>query len=542
MIFIKYYKKIDENFQVPLESLITLFVCKYVNVGKINLIQGEGNSSFMVKLLNCDYEILKENLLCELPCIKTGNIFISGLCAVVREIIKESKIVELLGFKQACLRAPNEVSIWTKFCEIDMIRAVNQLYENDVEKEIVIPVDLIRFENHMSQPVRIHNIYKLARNYETITDCSIPKEKLNIPHQYVEGPFLTIADLILIPQVVLLVKSISKKVLTEVPLVANWFNLMLQNKIQEILEDLIFMEDTQQDFLFTKPEVKIESLYKSDPKRYKPQNRIYTKQTDIIDSFELIKELDIKTPTKPYGHDVKFNWNDIPEEATPIGGNLPKSRSTKKFQQLENLVKATIRLAKPNYTIVDFCSGAGHLGILLAYLLPNCTIILLENKEESLFRAKKRIDNLNLKNVVLVQSNLDYYIGDFDIGISLHACGVATDLVIQKCLDKKAAMVCCPCCYGGIHNCHHLTYPRSSIFKNSINLKNYLVLGHSADQTHDAENSKTKQGEFCMNVIDSDRILHIEENGYVVEFGKLDPSSCTPKNNLIVGWHQSNCF
>lgn len=49
------------------------------------------------------------------------------------------------------------------------------------------------------------------------------------------------------------------------------------------------------------------------------------------------------------------------------------------------------------------------IGILLAFLLPNCQIVLVENKEESLRRAGERIDQLKLTNVLLYQCNLDYY-------------------------------------------------------------------------------------------------------------------------------------
>ena len=42
--------------------------------------------------------------------------------------------------------------------------------------------------------------------------------------------------------------------------------------------------------------------------------------------------------------------------------------------------------------------GGGHLAILLAYLLPEATVYLVENKEESLKRAIKRVQRLGLKN------------------------------------------------------------------------------------------------------------------------------------------------
>ena len=48
----------------------------------------------------------------------------------------------------------------------------------------------------------------------------------------------------------------------------------------------------------------------------------------------------------------------------------------------------------PSPTIVDFCSGGGHLGILLAYLIPKSRVYLVENKDESLRRAFERVQQL----------------------------------------------------------------------------------------------------------------------------------------------------
>ena len=46
-------------------------------------------------------------------------------------------------------------------------------------------------------------------------------------------------------------------------------------------------------------------------------------------------------------------------------------------------------------------------------------------------RAVHRVQSLGLTNCRFYQGNMDYFKGRFDIGVSLHACGVATDLVIQ---------------------------------------------------------------------------------------------------------------
>ena len=64
--------------------------------------------------------------------------------------------------------------------------------------------------------------------------------------------------------------------------------------------------------------------------------------------------------------------------------------------------------------IVDFCSGGGHLGILVAYMHPNCIVKLVENKEESLEFAINRIQSLNLKNCSLYKGNLTNFVGKFN--------------------------------------------------------------------------------------------------------------------------------
>ncbi|XP_044734881.1 glutathione S-transferase C-terminal domain-containing protein homolog [Chrysoperla carnea] len=543
-LYIKYYDHLRDNlFEVPLESLITLFICKYLTDVKIKkiLIKDSNSRTFKHCVEINDYEFSETSVLCEMPCIYTKNTIIAGLCAVNREIIKNSQSeIDLLGFKSACLKAPNETSIWTKFCEIDMISTTNYLI-CDQNLNNIIPEDIIRLENHMCQPVRIHNMYKIAQNENKTITFQTPKNELNISHKFVEGPFMTIADLILWPQLYLIFNKFNFS--TEIPLTYKWYeNLSENTQIQKAISIFKVTKNICTKH-FEKPFVKSESLYKADPKRYKPQNRIYTKQNDIDKALNIATKLSIESPGKPFGHEIEFDWNTIPIEANPNGGALPVSRADRKCEQLENLAKSVIKLAKAQDTIVDFCSGSGHLGILLAVKLPNCLIILLENKEESLSRAKDRVEKLQLENVKFLQCNLDYFSGDFNIGVSLHACGVATDLVIQHCLRRNAAFVCCPCCYGGVHDCHHLTYPRSRIFRESgLTLKDYLVLGHSADQTHGDEHVKSKQGNLCMNIIDTDRMFQAKEFKYAVCLGKLEPNTCTPKNNLVVGWpDDQNC-
>ena len=114
---------------------------------------------------------------------------------------------------------------------------------------------------------------------------------------------------------------------------------------------------------------------------------------------------------EPLTSDLKINWTSLPELVHPLGGELPPERLEKKCQQLENLASAVNTIYSPGDVIVDFCSGGGHLAILLAYLFPDATVYLVENKEESLKRAIKRVEALELKNCRFFQGNMDYFKG-----------------------------------------------------------------------------------------------------------------------------------
>jgi hypothetical protein len=567
---------------VPLETLITLFTLKYCRHSSCYLIlvlKPDHKPSFNVKITNFTFELIREEditdiaRLCQLPVMLVGDgtTCVAGLCAVLRQVVKNTaeqsssghRCHSLLGFRQGCLMACAESSVWTRFCEVDIINTVRNLMCKDFLPVLVtLPEDVARFEIHMGQPLRIHNINKRNQDYVNSKGTTHFKLKkgthrmkegknieirqsveIELEHCFAEGPVMTLADIILFPCIHIILRTVCSVYLQPyIPLTMQWYDLV---KSQDGMEEAIsIIRDIQNKIVddlyvkYTLPDVPKQSLYKSDPKRYKPRNRIFTRQVDVETSLKVVKELGIIVDWQqyPFGCELEFDWGAMPYEAHPEGGQLPPFRLERKGQQLENLAKAVLKVAKPGHTIVDFCSGSGHLGIILAYMLPRCQIILLENKEESLVRARQRVLKLKLTNVIFCQCNLDYFCGRFDIGVSLHACGVATDLVIQRCISQNAVFVCCPCCYGSVQNNHILTYPRSQVFRDSaMTVRDYLVLGHSADQTHNEHNAKTDQGKICMGIIDTDRCLQAEEAGYVVTLAKLIPESCTPKNNLLVG-------
>ncbi|KFM64687.1 Glutathione S-transferase C-terminal domain-containing protein, partial [Stegodyphus mimosarum] len=280
----------------------------------------------------------------------------------------------------------------------------------------------------------------------------------------------------------------------------------------------------------TFPQIDQTSLYKRDPS----QNKIKCKHQSPNKILSVLQKAAIN-PKYSTNYCTELEWNSLPAELHPANGDLPEKRVSRKCQQIESIVTAVLKVALPTQTIVEFCAGGGHVGLLLAYYLPSCKVILIENKESSMQRAKSRAEALNLKNVAFFQCNLDYFKGSFDMGVSLHACGVATDLVIQQCIKNKASFVCCPCCYGGVQNTHLLSYPLSKKFcSTGLSYKDYTLLAHFADRT-EVNTPTAEQGELCMGLIDTDRALYAEESGYKVELTTLQPITCSPKHNLLIG-------
>lgn len=181
----------NDTILVTIETFIILFVYKYLNNPKeleIYLIYNDHPSENLlstgisISAKNVAYKLLTQNdytknyeftSLCNFPVALTSDrIVIAGLCGVCRSMIKNQnnqQFNELLGFKGACLLSPSESSIWTKFCEIDIIDCVKTILNITPtnNESCALPEEMINFESHLSHPIRVHNVYKLARELAT---------------------------------------------------------------------------------------------------------------------------------------------------------------------------------------------------------------------------------------------------------------------------------------------------------------------------------------------------------------------------------------
>nr|XP_045613989.1 glutathione S-transferase C-terminal domain-containing protein homolog isoform X1 [Procambarus clarkii] len=587
-------RKDGEELWVSSETLIALFTLQYCYNPAVNVVlvekQKHGESfvdtlcseedpwfPVITSSLNFEIIIKDENdcpdmiKKCMLPAVMmvSQHWCVAGLCSSLRFILNRTIDVHpkhyckgLLGFRGGCLQACAEVSVWTKFCEVETIKMLKTVFKGgyNYSGKIELPKEILRYEHHLQHPPILHNALKKKQEHirSTVRDKSEQQELCQkrmdelpqLEHKYAEGLDMTLADTVLFASFHIILSKLQtlvgmQKMLDVFPLVVGWYKLISSDchvqKALPVLQKTLSHISAEQIVItpgeFVIPKIPYESIYKSDPERYKPRWRAFTHQDDIEKVLKITEEAAIEPVFDDHPSDgISLPWSSFPSAVSPQEGQLPLSRLNRKCQQLENVVSAVKSITKKGDVIVDFCAGGGHVGIVAAYCLPECKVLLVENKEASLVRAKMRVEALELKNVEFIQCNLDYFKGHFNIGVSLHACGVATDLVMLKCLKQKAAFICSPCCYGAVQPNHILKYPRSERFSRlPLTLNEYLTLGHAADQTHDESNPKTGQGQLCMKLIDTDRLLLAQSLGYNTKLVCMEPETCSPKNHLLIG-------
>ncbi|XP_033943110.1 glutathione S-transferase C-terminal domain-containing protein [Pseudochaenichthys georgianus] len=506
-------------------------------------------------------------------------------------------VLALLGFKKTCLKACAEVSKWTRLCEIGIPSAVEEHLKDPTNESEQLPLSILTLERRLPAPVKVHNDDKIRRqklqeqrrneknespagnsNSESepvqpplvgdelelraalakLSVDSVPKattresceiRKVKTPHLpllqhvFAEGLYFTLTDVVLLPcihQYLCSLQAHAASLLHQIPHLLRWYS-----RVQEVPGVLRAAKAC--GIALCTPRLPTSSAPGPSAESHPPslldqeEDQEKTKQPPFIGgprpTMTKLKENGIEAIYAPHPCPAwTLPWDSLPEAINPTEGKMSNIRAVRKRQQLNNLVAMVTEIARPGYTVVDFCSGTGHLGIVLAHTLPDCQVILIENKEESLVRAQRRGAELGLKNIGFIQANLDYFTGPFEIGVALHACGVATDMVMEHCIKARAAFVISPCCYGFIQNAIKFSFPKSKRFQETLTSKEHMILCRFADQTAvQLHPERRLVGKQCMGLVDLDRSWAAEAHGYSLQVMTMEPDSCSPKNNMLLG-------
>ena len=272
-------------------------------------------------------------------------------------------------------------------------------------------------------------------------------------------------------------------------------------------------------------------------------------------------------------------FNVLPPAACPrSGGRLSGRRARKKEGQLSSMIRCVLamlpddafgphederRAGSDRIRIVDFAGGSGHLALPLALLLPKCEVVIVDLKERSLDVAKERAAVCGLlasaSNLKTFRGSITEYNSPFDIGLALHACGEATDLVLRACGEAKAAFVTASCCVGKLQiaglnpyvyqanndNAPTVQYPQSRYYRNCLELSSdkFDALAKAADHAEDSSESVNSIKRVAKLFLETDRLSYaVETYGYdrkCILLTRMEPLDSSPKNDILLGWTTS---
>ncbi len=193
-----------------------------------------------------------------------------------------------------------------------------------------------------------------------------------------------------------------------------------------------------------------------------------------------------------------------------------------KFRQINKFVE-NVRDIYPNLksdgtlVVYDLCCGKSYLSFAVYHYLKNVL-----GRDVKMYGVDLKADVIEYCNKVAHDvgfDSLSFYCGDIteyecseqpDLVISLHACDIATDIVIDKAIKENAKVILStPCCH---HELNH-----------TINCKELAFV---------TEYSMLRQ-KLCDAATDALRLKRLEANNYsCVAVELIDPEE-TPKNILL---------
>lgn len=202
-----------------------------------------------------------------------------------------------------------------------------------------------------------------------------------------------------------------------------------------------------------------------------------------------------------------------------------KFRQINRFLEIVSDVEENIVTENDLY-ILDLCCGKSYLSFALYYYFTtirgyNVTMDCVDLKKDVIEFCSEVADKLNYKGLHFIAGDIrDFPIRRTpDLTVSLHACDIATDIVLAKGIDSGARVILStPCCH------HEMMHQ----LKTTGNYTDFLL-----------EHSILKQ-KLADAATDALRCKVLQINGYdVTALELIDPEE-TPKNVLIRGVKRGN--
>ena len=167
--------------------------------------------------------------------------------------------------------------------------------------------------------------------------------------------------------------------------------------------------------------------------------------------------------------------------------------------------------------IFDLCCGKSYLSFAVYYYLTevkkrSVELLGIDLKRDVIIWCDSLARELNYTGMRFICDDISNFPTDRspDMVISLHACDIATDIVIKSAIDLKASLILStPCCHRYMNG--KVTNPSLSFVTDHPHLS----------------------GKMCEAFTDALRVALLRKSGYSVSAIELTDPENTPKNTLI---------
>ncbi|MGZ3419363.1 MAG: methyltransferase [Polyangiales bacterium] len=198
-------------------------------------------------------------------------------------------------------------------------------------------------------------------------------------------------------------------------------------------------------------------------------------------------------------------------------GTSLRKEDLQKVRELEGMMGALGKLRRGAH-LVDAAAGKSSVGLIAAELLPIGSLTVIERDPKRVAACRDAATRLSRMVPVEVReadvNDAAAWPHAPDAVVALHACGRASDLVLDRAIDAETRFLfLVPCCYGA-------DVPFMS---------QALAM---ADAMGMADHPAVRRRIAC-SLVDTERVLRLEAAGYETETIDFVGATVTPHNLLL---------
>ena len=230
--------------------------------------------------------------------------------------------------------------------------------------------------------------------------------------------------------------------------------------------------------------------------------------------------------SKGRGEEVKAERNNKTKNYILLGEEdfLRKLGISDESGRVRDRMQSKFRQINKFLEYVDLCCGKSYLSFAVYhyfrnYKKKNIKMVCIDLKSDVIEYCSNLTERMGFNSMEFVCMDINEYemVNKPDLVVSLHACDIATDIVLNKASDNGATVILStPCCHHELNhkiNCAPLSF----------------VTDHSM-----------LRQKLCDAATDALRLLKLESEGYDVSAMELIDPEDTPKNIILKAIKKKN--